>query len=151
MLKPARALFHSRLIREFDCSGVICIKLERPPPFGGVRGLGVPLIRDDSRESVLPAGELPIGWCTRRHDTEGGTCLSAGGACGKARIDDTRGRSVSRDVFGLCVALRARASEPGNCIGPSMGGRGGRGGKGGRGGRGGNTVRFCSRMGCAGS
>ena len=66
LLSPARALFHSRLIREFGCSGVMCIKLEWPPPFGGVHGpgLGVPLTRDDAGETAAEAaadGETPIG------------------------------------------------------------------------------------------
>ena len=146
LLKLTRALCHSLLIRELGCSGVICMKLEWPPPFGGVCGLGVPLTRDDDAgETAAAGGELPIGWCARRHDTDGGVGLAAeaGGACGEARIDDTRARSASRDVFGLCDALRARAREPGSCPCPFEGGRGGRGGRDGMGGRGGAMVRFC--------
>ena len=48
---------------------MICMKLECPfpPPFGGVRGLDDPLMRDEDGEA---AGGVPIGLCTRRHDAE---------------------------------------------------------------------------------
>jgi len=154
LLRPARALLHNLLIREWGCSGVICIKLECPLPllFGGVRGLDDPLMRDEDGEA---AKGVPIGLCTRRHDTEGESptwpSAEPEAPCGGACRADRRARSASRGVLALWVAQRARLSEPGKGACLVVCGTGGKGGRGGRGGRGGAMDRCCCRMGCAGS
>ena len=79
------------------------MKLDWPPPFGGVCGLCVPLMRDRAAASV---GELPIGWCARRHDTEGGVCPSAKGALGEARIDDTGALVLAAGGKDVLIARR---------------------------------------------